>query len=77
MGVHKYRSVEDMPRPELARGDVAARVRAVWRRARALAPAPGIVRGVRKFRTIEEANAARDEERMARMRRSASGRRSW
>ena len=71
MPVQKYRSVEDMPRPELVpAADLAARIRALWKRARMLAPAPVVPRGVTRFRSIEEANTAREAATLRRMRAS-------
>jgi DNA-binding response OmpR family regulator len=58
--VEKFRSVADMPPLESASpADVAARIRAVLRRAAALA-GNDCPRGVQRFRTLEEAQAARD-----------------
>jgi hypothetical protein len=66
MPVHKYRSVEDMPDVALEHdaGDAAIpdRIRYLWRMSEALLGEVGtcIPRGVRKYRSIEEANADRD-----------------
>jgi len=68
MPVRKYRSVEDMPPPPASSAALVDRIRAVWERARLLAPPPAIPRGVARFRTIEEANAARDGATLQRMR---------
>jgi hypothetical protein len=72
MPVEKYRSVEDMPRPTHD-GDtpLSVRIRALWNRSRALTPGIAFVRGVQRFRSIEEANAAREREVLRRMRSSA------
>ncbi len=71
MPVQKYRSVEEMPRPERVPDDaLLARIRAVMARARLFAPALAMPRGVAKFRSIEEANAARDQATLERMRAS-------
>lgn len=71
MSVQKFRSVSDMPRPERARGaDVIRRIRVLWRRARVLAPPVVVPRGVTRFRSIEDANAARDAATILRMRAS-------
>jgi hypothetical protein len=69
MPVHKYRSVSDMPPPGRAEDpDLASRIRVLWARAFLLHPrAPH--RGVRRFRTIAEANAARERDTLERMRR--------
>lgn len=67
MPVHKYRSVEEMPDVALLHdaGDPAIppRIRYLWRLAEALLAPVGtcIPRGVHKFRTIEEANAHREQ----------------
>lgn len=71
MPVEKYRSVEDMPRPARIVGDdLPAHIRALFRRARLLSPPALITRGVQRFRSIEEANAARERETIARMKAS-------
>lgn len=69
MPVHKYRSVSDMPpRRRVGDPDLATRIRAPWARAFLLcAPVPH--RGVRRFRTIAEANAERERDTLERMRR--------
>lgn len=77
MPVTKYRSVEEMPDVALRydAGDPAIphRIRYLWRLSEALLGAVGtcIPRGVRKYRSIEEAQADRDRwesERVARIR---------
>ena len=74
MPVRKYRSVEAMPRPaRVADAELVARVRAVWNRARTLAPPLAIPRGVTRFRTIADANAARDAATVRRMRGTRDG----
>ena len=68
MPVTKYRSVADMPRPRSGRDEsLVLRIRALWNRAFLLSP-PAFPRGVRRFRSIEEANAARAEATRDRMR---------
>ena len=69
MSVTKYRNGEDMPRIE-KHGDVglAARIRTLWARAFLLSPITP-VRGVRRFRSIEEANEERAQTTARRMRR--------
>ena len=68
MSLTKYRSVAEMPPPGRADdASLAARIRASWRRAFLLAP-PGFPRGVRRFRTIEAANEARERATVERMR---------
>jgi hypothetical protein len=71
MPVQKFRSVEEMPRPErVVAPDLADRIRALWRRARLLSPPAPMKRGVTRFRSIEEANAAREQATRERMRAS-------
>lgn len=61
MPVSKYRSVEDMPPPPRPNPEeLLDRIRAVWNRA-ALLTGFGYPPGLYKFRTLEEAQAARDE----------------
>lgn len=56
MPVYKYRHVSDMPRPERVSDQaLTTHIRNLWARAALLCPlAPR--RGVRRFRSIEEAN---------------------
>ena len=55
--VTKYRSVSEMPRPERVSDDqLLERIRAVWNRALLLHPRT-IRPGVRRYRSLEEANA--------------------
>lgn len=77
MPVHKYRRVEDMPDTALAhdRGDpsIPRAIRQLWTLSEALLWPVGmcIPRGVRKYRSIEEANADRqrwEQERVDRLR---------
>ncbi len=77
MPVRKYRRIEDMPDHALTHdaGDPAIpdRIRYLWRFSEALLGDVGtcIPRGVRKYRSIEEANADRDrweQERVDRVR---------
>lgn len=63
MPVQRFESFEDARRALwLDAGDprLGERIRRLWERSRRLAPPLGIPRGVRKFRSIEEANADRD-----------------
>jgi hypothetical protein len=75
MPVHKYRSVEDMPDAALKydAGDprIPRAIRALWRFSEAALGDVGtcIPRGVRKYRSIEEANADRDRYESERMQR--------
>jgi len=63
-----------MPRPEPSRTEsLASRIRVLWTRARLLAPPLLVSRGVTRFRTIEEANAARTAATVQRMRESVNG----
>ncbi len=62
MPVTRYRDVADMPAPPRAeRDDLPHRIRSVWTRAAVLA---GLTppRGVQRFRSLAEAQAARDDE---------------
>lgn len=77
MPVSKYRSVHDMPDVALVHdaGDPAIprKIRMLWRLSEALLAPVGtnIPRGVRKFRSIEDAQADRDryeQERVDRLR---------
>ncbi len=72
MPVFKYRSVSEMPRvPAIpVNQNLKARIRAVWNRARLVCPIRP-VRGVTRFRTIEEANRARERATLERMRGTA------
>jgi hypothetical protein len=72
MPLYKYRSASDMPRPERASdAELPARIRSVWGRAFLLCPA--VCRpGVRRFRSMEEANEDRLRETVERMRRRAA-----
>ena len=71
MPVWKYKRFEDMPRPaRVADEHLAATIRAVWSRASRLSPA-NLVRGVNRFRSIDEANEARANQVHDRMRASA------
>ncbi len=71
MAVPRYRSPYDMPPPGRAKdADLAARIRSVWQRAFLLCP-PARHRGVRRFRSLVEANQERLAETVARMRRAA------
>jgi len=74
MPVTRYKDVSQMPTPPRIEGeDLAARIRAVWTRAVRLAqlsPRPGVT----KFRSLEEAQEARAEETIRRMRRIRAAR---
>ncbi len=71
MPFSKYRSVEEMPRPERVSDEqLADRIRALWKRARRFAPPATIIRGVQRFRGVEELDAATDRETVQRMRDS-------
>jgi hypothetical protein len=70
MPVYKYRSAEAMQRPEPISGpELAERIRTAWRRAFLLCP-PEPRRGVRRFRTMGEANDDRLRLTIERMRRT-------
>ena len=73
MPVFKYRSVMDMPPPPRCPDDeeLVARIRAVWDRVARLAGG-GYPPGVHRFRSIQEAQEARERvvrDRMRRLRR--------
>jgi hypothetical protein len=71
MPVIKYRSFADMPPPEpSSEGQLASRIRVLWSRAFLLCP-PARKRGVRRFRSIAEANRERTRETAERMTRRA------
>lgn len=63
MPIQKFRSVEDMPRPlgeDIANDiDLRRRISALWKRAARISPRV-YPRGIFKFRTLEEAQQARD-----------------
>jgi hypothetical protein len=68
MPVHKYRSASEMPPPgRCGDQELSVRIRAAWRRAFLLSP-PALRPGVRRYRTIEEANQDRLREAAQRMR---------
>lgn len=68
MSLSKYRDAVDMPPPPRVQGaDLADRIRALWARAFAFCPLDP-PRGVQRFRSIEEAGAARDRATTLRMR---------
>lgn len=75
MTVTKYRDAQDMPPVPLPGAEtLTARIRALWARAHLLSPhAPP--RGLQRFRSIEEANAARAQATVQRMRGSSATRR--
>jgi hypothetical protein len=69
MPVQKFRSFDEATRALATRpaepGPLAARVASLWAFSSRLTPALG-VRGVRKYRSIEEANADRERMTIAR-----------
>jgi hypothetical protein len=68
--VSKYRSVEQMPpTPRVSDDELVERITALWSRARRYAPL-SIVPGVQRFRSVEEASAARREATAERMRKA-------
>ncbi len=71
MPVYKYRSVEEMPPPPQRPTDLVARIRAVWNRAALLAPRL-LPKGFQRFRNMDEANLARHEATLVRMRATQS-----
>jgi hypothetical protein len=76
MPIWKYRSVEEMPEAWAMppRGPLGRRIRAVLSLGRITEPLPG-PRGVRKYRSIEEANADRDRYEQERVDRIRAARR--
>ena len=69
MAVTRYRDVSAMPEPSRPKGaELVRRIRAVMARAVRLAGL-GYPAGVHRFRTLEEAQAARDAVTRARARR--------
>jgi len=74
MPLQKFRSFDEMPRMErVGEAELTARIRTLWARASLLCPRT-LTRGVRRFRSIEEANAERERETAERMRaRAATG----
>ena len=71
MPVTKYRSIQEMPVVEpRSEVDLAQRIRAVLTRAFVLCP-PLQLRGVARFRSIEQANEARSKKTAQRMQRIA------
>lgn len=63
MPVRRFRTFEDAAQALwIDRGDpsLAPRIRALWSRSRQIAPGPPPPRGLRRFRTIEEAGEERD-----------------
>lgn len=74
MPVERYRDVSEMPPPPRATGsDLADRIRDVWNRAATLAHLEPL-RGVQRFRSLEEAEAARAAETRARVERLRASR---
>ena len=72
MPVAKFKNISDMPpTPRVQGPELIERIRALWNRAFALSP-PDFSRGVIRFRTITDANRARFDRQIARMRRTAS-----
>jgi hypothetical protein len=71
MPLTKYRSIDEVPgTTTVAAGSIPARLRAIWRRTFAFSPSLR-PRGVRRFRDVEAANAARNSNTLERMRTSA------
>ena len=68
MSVTRYRDASEMPPPPRVPDDddLAARIRRIWHCAVTLCPLDP-PRGVQRFRTMEEAGRARDEEIVRRM----------
>jgi hypothetical protein len=67
MPIRRYRDVSEMPPPPRPTGaDLAERIRQVWSRAASLAHLDP-PRGVQRFRSLEEAQEARDTHRRGRV----------
>lgn len=76
MPVTKYKNASDMPPVPRVEGlELIERIRVLWNRAFALSP-PDFPRGVTRFRSISDANSARFDLLVARLRRNASPDRS-
>jgi hypothetical protein len=76
MPVHRYRDVRDVPPPAAEDPRAPAyldRVFALWSFSRSAAGAPLHPPGVRRFASIEAADAAREEALVERMRATRSG----
>ena len=74
MPVERFRDARDMPPPARVEGErLLDTIAGVWEWAHLRGPT-SIERGVRRFRSIEEAAAARHEADVARMRALARGR---
>jgi hypothetical protein len=72
MPVSRFNSAFDIPRPDRYDGpDLLQHIRILWNRAFALS-SPSFTRGVTRFATIEDANRARFDATVARMRRTSS-----
>lgn len=72
MPVEKFKSASDMPRPGVVTDEhLIERIRALWNRAFTLCP-PSFSRGVSRFRSVELANEAREQQVRERMSRTAS-----
>lgn len=79
MPVQKFRDPGEARRALAISPDdprLTERIRALWSFSLRLAPPPSIHRGVHKYRTIEEANAARRQWEGERVRRLAERRKS-
>ena len=67
MPVQRYRTIEEMPAlPPNRGGELAARIRVLWQRAFLLCPR-SLRRGVRRYRSMDEANEDRARELLARV----------
>jgi hypothetical protein len=71
MPIAKFRDVSEVPRPTaIDEPDLTKRIRIQWARALLLCPRTHEL-GVRRFRSLDEANEARVRETVARMRATA------
>lgn len=74
MPIHKYRHVADMPRPPRVTGDgLAQRITELWQRSATMTPLV-VIPGVQRFRSIEEANRAREGATLERLRQLRTAR---
>ena len=73
MGIQRFRDISEVPEPQRVMDidERARRLEAVWQQAHLRGPID-IPRGVQRFRTIKEANSARQAHTERRMRRLRS-----
>lgn len=72
MPIERYRDISEMPRPPRPSPErLLEAIAATWERAQ-LRGAPDFFRGVQRFRSLEEAQAARQKRTIAHLRRLRS-----